>query len=356
TAILIGHIAAVYLAHLKAMQVLDTRRIALRSQVPLTALMVIYTFVSLSILAESIVERRAPAQPIAAEIDVPEDALLPESGSGRLQPVGAGKIAKQRLTYRVLGSAFHDGTRMGAADVLYSYAFAYRWGARGNGADSHRDPWLASATAVLRAHLRGVRVAATDTTSKSFRFGDFDYVRELLVIDVYPSVPPVDPEQDAVIAPPWSTLPWHLLVLMEEAVDRGWAAFSQSEARRRGVDWLDLVRSDATKERLAGLLESFEREGYRPGPPKIAVSPGGADGLDLVRSDATKERLAGLLESFEREGYRPDPLKSLVSAEDARKRWAALKAFYKERGHLLVTNGPYRLKSWSADSVTLEAF
>src|SRR5262249_20326285 len=38
-AILIGHIAAVYLAHVKAMQVLDTRRMALRSQVPLTALM-----------------------------------------------------------------------------------------------------------------------------------------------------------------------------------------------------------------------------------------------------------------------------------------------------------------------------
>src|SRR5262249_24554158 len=118
TAILIGHIAAVYLAHVKAMQVLDTRRMALRSQVPLTALMVVYTFVSLSILAEPIVERRAPAQPIAAEIDVPADALLPEPGTGRLQQVGAGKIAKQKLTYRVLGSAFHDGTRMIAADVL----------------------------------------------------------------------------------------------------------------------------------------------------------------------------------------------------------------------------------------------
>jgi len=49
-------------------------------------------------------------------------------------------------------------------------------------------------------------------------------------------------------------------------------------------------------------------------------------------------------------------LTSLVSAEEARKHWAALKAFYKERGHFLVTNGPYQLKRWSADSVTLEAF
>src|SRR5262249_9182319 len=37
-------------------------------------------------------------------------------------------------------------------------------------------------------------------------------------------------------------------------------------------------------------------------------------------------------------------------------RWAALAAFYKERGHFLVTNGPYQLKRWSGDSVTLEAF
>jgi hypothetical protein len=315
TAILIGHIAAVNLAHVKAMQVLDTRRIALRSQVPLTALMVIYTFVSLSLLAEPIVERRAPAQPVAAEIAVPENAVLPEPGSGRLQAVGAGKIAKQKLIYRVLGSAFHDGTRMSAADVLYSYAFAYRWGARWNGEDARFDPLVAAATAVMRAHLLGVRVVGTDTTSKSFRFGDFEYVRELFVIDVYTSLPPVDPEQDAIIAPPWSTLPWHLLVLMEEAVDRGWAAFSESEARRRGVDWLDLVRSEPMNARLAGLVERFEREGYRP-----------------------------------------DPLKSLISADDARRRWAALKAFHRERGHFLVTNGPYQLKRWSADSVTLEAF
>src|SRR4029077_14938494 len=149
TAILIGHVAAVYLAHVKAMQVFDARSVALRSQVPLTGLMVVYTFVSLSILAEPIVERRAPAQPVAAEIAVPEDAVLPEPGSGRLQPVGAGKIAKQKLPYRVLGSAFHDGTRINAADVLYSYAFAYRWGARPNGDDWRSDPLVAAPTAVM---------------------------------------------------------------------------------------------------------------------------------------------------------------------------------------------------------------
>jgi hypothetical protein len=75
-----------------------------------------------------------------------------------------------------------------------------------------------------------------------------------------------------------------------------------------------------------------------------------------VRSDDIKAKLAALVASFERDGYRPDVLRSLVSADEARRRWAALAAFAKEHGHYLVTNGPYRLKQWSADGVTLEAF
>jgi hypothetical protein len=316
TSIVLGHIAAVYLADVRAHQVLATRRAALRSQVPLTALMVVYTFVSLSILAEPIVERRTPAQPTARlpEAILPADALLPELGTGRLQPVGPGHSAKLKLTYRVMGSAFHDGTRTTAADLLYAYMFAYRWAVRGE-ADSHYDPVLAAATAPLRRRLAGVRVAGIDSASKSFRIGDVNFVRELFIIDVYANVPPEDPEQDAVFAPPWSTLPWHVVALMEAAVDGGSAAFSKSEAARRGEEWLDLVRSDALKERLAALVDRFEQEAYRP-----------------------------------------ETLQSMVSADDARRRWAALAAFYKEHGHFLVANGPYRLKSWSAERATLEAF
>jgi hypothetical protein len=64
-------------------------------------------------------------------------------------------------------------------------------------------------------------------------------------------------EQNAIFAPPWSTPPCHLLVLMEEAVSCGWAAFSQAEASRRGVEWLDLVRSDTLKAPLAALTDQF---------------------------------------------------------------------------------------------------
>ena len=214
----------------------------------------------------------------------------------------------------MLGSAFHDGTGTTVADLLYAYMFAYRWAVRGD-VEAQFDPAVAAATAPLRQRLAAVRVSGVDTASKSFRIGDVNFIRELFAIDVYADIPPEDPEQDAVFAPPWSTLPWHLMVLMEEAVGRGWAAFSQAEAARRGVEWLDLVRSDEIKTRLAALVDQFERKAFRP-----------------------------------------EILQALVSADDARKRWAALSAFYRSHGHFLVTNGPYQLKSWSGESASLEVF
>ncbi len=316
-AIVTGHIAAVYLADLRARQLFPTRRAALRSQLPLTALMVLYTVTSLSILAEPIVERRAPAVPNAASPSpavIPADAVIPEPATGRLLAIGTGRSARLLLTYRVLGSAFHDNTAMTEADLLYAYMFAYRWGVRGVD-DAHYDPAIDAATAALRARLLAVRPTGIDAVSKSFRVGDLNFTRPLFVVEVYADLPPGDPEQDAVFAPPWSTLPWHLIVLMEEAVGRGWAAFSPAEAARRGVAWLDLVRSPELNAKLAALVDEFARDGYRP------------------------ERLA-----------------TLVSPEEARQRWTALAAFYRSHGHFLVTNGPYRLKAWSDHSATLEVF
>ena len=193
--------------------------------------------------------------------------------------------------------------------------FAYRWSARGAGGDAHYDPFIDAATAPLRRHLVAVRAVGVDTGSKSFRVGDVNFVREVFTIEVFLDIAADDAEWNAVVAPPWSTLPWHVLALMEEAVTRGWAAFSQAEATRRGVPWLDLVRSGEMNAKLASLLPQLEREAFRP-----------------------------------------QALLAHVTEEEARRRWGALAAFYKTSSHFLVTNGPYKLKSWTPQSVTLEAF
>jgi hypothetical protein len=60
-AIVSGHVAAVWIAHIVALRLFDGHRAALRSQLPMLVLMVLYTAVSLWILAQPIVEAVPPA-------------------------------------------------------------------------------------------------------------------------------------------------------------------------------------------------------------------------------------------------------------------------------------------------------
>jgi len=57
-AIVIGHVVAVSVAHIIALREYSNRRVALRSQVPMLILMVVYTMVGLWIIAQPIVETR----------------------------------------------------------------------------------------------------------------------------------------------------------------------------------------------------------------------------------------------------------------------------------------------------------
>jgi hypothetical protein len=165
---------------------------------------------------------------------------------------------------------------------------------------------------VMRDWLVGLKLGSVHKDLKDF--GEVKLFWDRVRIDVYLRHP-ADEAHALAIAPPWSTVPWHLLALMEEAVTRGRAAFSETEARRRGIPWLDLARD-----------------------PKLNAS------------------LAALVSRFEQLAYVPQALRNFVTPDEARARWAALRRFYRERRHFLVTNGPYRLDRWSADGVVLQVF
>ena len=246
-------------------------------------------------------------------VAVPADALRPEPGSGVLRPVGEHVFVSTMVEYRILASPFGDGSETEVADLLYPFVLAYRWGARADADDRAHEPRLDAALAEMRDRLVGVRVVRVETAVKPIA-EDFNVVQKTPVLEVYLEDVPGDEQQMAALAPPWSTVPWHLLVLMEEAVLRGYAAFSKEEAARRGVPWLDLVRDRPLHARLIELIAEFERQRYRP-----------------------------------------DALKELVTAEAAGLRWRALRTFTEEQGHLLVTNGPYRLKRWGSGPVVVEA-
>lgn len=64
TVIVTGHVISVYLAHAVAGRLVESRRRALRCLIPMTALMVIYTIISLQILAEPLVRYSGPTKEI----------------------------------------------------------------------------------------------------------------------------------------------------------------------------------------------------------------------------------------------------------------------------------------------------
>jgi hypothetical protein len=246
-------------------------------------------------------------------IKVPEDAIWPQPGTGLLQPVGARTVASAKVVYQVLASPFDDGSEMDVADAIYPLAFIYRWGSKASSSSSSREPRLQATFAAIQERLAGLKFLRVERTRHQIS-EDLTVFQRTPVLELYLRNVPGDERQISALAPPWSTVPWHLLALMEEAVTRGHAAFSEEESRRRAVPWLDLVRDTALRGKL----------------------------LDLVRR-------------FEREAFRPDALKEYVSEDEARARWRSLRTFAEAKGHFLVANGPYRLKHWTPDTIMLEA-
>jgi hypothetical protein len=198
---------------------------------------------------------------------------------------------------------------MSAADVLYPYAFASRWGVRGG---HDYDPDVERATAALRQAVGALRVVRVDTEVRDL--GDLKIRHQVAQVEMY-FKSPVDPRYASTLAPPWSPVPWQVMALMEQAVGRGLGAFSEREARRRHVPWLDLVRDAKMGAALARLETDLERRAWVP-----------------------------------------EGLRGLISPEQARQRWRALREFHHKAGHFLVTAGPYRVGKVTAESVTLPVF
>jgi hypothetical protein len=80
--IVIGHVVAVYLAHVVALRLLRDTKLAARSQAPMLGLMILYTVFSLWILSQPIVEERrneanlesAPSEP-APNQNIPQPTI-----------------------------------------------------------------------------------------------------------------------------------------------------------------------------------------------------------------------------------------------------------------------------------------
>ena len=204
---------------------------------------------------------------------VPEDAQF---------TAGRGRTAALRIVYRVRNSSFHDGTSMSVADLAYAYAFAANLG-------------------MVPDRLRGVRVLRVET--ETLASGEDKLSYEVPVIEVY--LDGGAGGDAATVAPPWTTLPWHLLALYGEGARRGYLKLSD---------------------------------------------------FDPVRDTALVRQLGEIARELEERAYVPPALASYVSAQQARARYRQLRAFHAAHGHWLVTNGPYLLSRWDGTKAVLGAF
>src|SRR6185436_8378843 len=96
---------------------------------------------------------------------------------------------------------------------------------------------------------------------------------EVPIVEVFVDRPAASPAETALIAPPWTTVPWPVLALAEEAVARGLAAFSRESAQARGVPWLDLVRDRALGPPLRALLDELAARRHVPAALLGRVTP-----------------------------------------------------------------------------------
>jgi hypothetical protein len=188
-----------------------------------------------------------------------------------------GKGPGMRIVYRVRNSAFHDGTPMSFADIVYAYAVA------------------------APERPREVRLVRVET--ETLAFGEDKLSYQVPVVEVH--VDGVAQGDAAMLAPPWTTLPWHLLALLEEGERRG--HFKLKE-------------------------------------------------VDPVRDTAAVQRLGELARELEQRAYVPPALSSQVKPEEARERYRRLREFRAAHGHWLVTNGPYRLERWDGAKAVLGVF
>lgn len=226
------------------------------------------------------------------ELKVPEDAFIWSFEKGEWIKVPPGTKARSKVTFdyrKYFGARWHHGVEISMADLLYSIYQAF---------DMTYNPKKAE----IEVALSATRKPILDT------FKGFRIVNET-AIEVYVDYwNPID-DYIAEYAEPWGAgMPWEILYAMDIMVfEKGEAAYSDTAAARFQVEWLDLINPNQLKK-LMRILRSLSEEGRYP------------------------EKVFQL------------PDHDFESLEGALSRYRAAMNWYREHGHLVISNGAFYLE------------
>lgn len=213
---------------------------------------------------------------------------------GELYPQGLQAAAKVVLHFRsdLWGKTWHDGTHFSLGDFLLRLILLFD---RARPESAVYDESAVPAYENLKAHFKGILIRSTDP----------------LVVEVYSDLRFLDAEwlaaKAAELVYPFyeeGPGPWHVVAVLLWAEAQGKGALSQSKARARNVEWLNLLAGPSLGI-LARALEEVRDNGFLP--------------------------YANFLGAF-------------ITEEERDKRYGALARFFGEHGHFWVGNGPFYLE------------
>ncbi len=246
----------------------------------------------------------------AGTLEVPADAILWNAERGRWANVGEEVTATSKVVYdysKYFQAPWHHGQPISMADVLYSIH---------QGFDLSYNPDKAKIETVIAATSRPFL-----ETIKGYRVLDENRIEAY--VDFWHF------EQNYIASygiPAGLSTPWEMLYALDELVfSQRRAAYSDTAAARYNVPWISLVLDRDARLVRKALLDLRRAETI---PTNVFTLPT-ADGETV-----------------------------LVSSEEGAARYTAVLDWFEEKGHMVISNGPFMLERYDppAQFAELTAF
>lgn len=226
------------------------------------------------------------------KLDVPSDALNWDRASQSFKPVGPGVKATSKITSEMNFWNWHHGVPMSRADAVYGIYFGQQWGLSKSGEPTF-DPEYSSQAEPGAKLFKGVRFTGDNKVEVYIDYWHFDlnYIADSGGVG--------------------ASMPWEISAASEKVVVDKKAAFSRTAATAGRVPWLSLIiKSEA----------------------------------DLVKAALQEMRDRGIV---------PPALQGVVTREEAIRRYDSAIKWINEKGHAVISNGPYWLVGYNPDARTI---
>ena len=224
-------------------------------------------------------------------LDIPDDAIIWDPITKKWETVPPTDQSISRVTFDLKLGNWHNGQSMDINDILYPLYFEIEYITPLD--NSPIDIKFGSASATPNV-IQAVNVLDDDT------------------IEIYLNYWSKDSDIIASTALPWSSVPWEVYVAMENAVNDNKTSFSTDGALAYDISWLSLLNT-TDSELLKEYLTDFTTEDYIP-------------------------------------SQLWDPNKGL---EYAQSRYNSTISWIEDKGHSVISHGPFYLDAYWPENGTL---